>query len=108
MDLGERNIVNGHNLKRGTLLGRGAFGFVYRATANINGNPNTEVAVKMLQPIDPGADARPSVLQVYKVGSVSLLCSKRLRITNFSLFRLLSASGNVIRCSMYQTLMSTH
>lgn len=67
MDIGERNIVSGQNLKRGTLLGRGAFGFVYRATANINGNPNAEVAVKMLQPIDPGLEARPSVIQIYKV-----------------------------------------
>jgi serine/threonine protein kinase len=67
MDIGERNIVSGQNLKRGTLLGRGAFGFVYRATANINGNPNAEVAVKMLQPIDPGHEARPSVIQIYKV-----------------------------------------
>ena len=49
------------------MLGRGAFGFVYRATANINGNPNSEVAVKMLQPIDPGPDARQSTIQVYKV-----------------------------------------
>lgn len=67
MDLGERNIVNGQNLKRGNMLGRGAFGFVYRATANINGNPNVEVAVKMLQPIDPGTEARPSIIQIYKV-----------------------------------------
>ena len=51
------------------MLGRGAFGFVYRATANINGNPNSEVAVKMLQPIDPGPDARPSTIQVYKVNA---------------------------------------
>lgn len=66
MDIGERNIVNGQNIKRGGLLGRGAFGFVYRATANINGNPNAEVAVKMLQPIDPGHEARSSVIQIYK------------------------------------------
>lgn len=69
MDLGERNIVSGQNIKKGSMLGRGAFGFVYRATANINGNPNAEVAVKMLQPIDPGSEARPSVIQVYKVKS---------------------------------------
>ena len=67
MDLGERNIVNGQNLKRGNMLGRGAFGFVYRATTNMNGNPNSEVAMKMLQPIDPGADARSSIQQIYKV-----------------------------------------
>lgn len=77
MDIGERNIVNGQNIKRGGLLGRGAFGFVYRATANINGNPNAEVAVKMLQPIDPGHEARSSVIQIYKVNwqCVNLLWS---------------------------------
>lgn len=67
MDLGERNIINGHNLKRGNMLGRGAFGFVYRATTNINGNANSEVAMKMLQPIDPGPDAKSSIQQIYKV-----------------------------------------
>lgn len=79
MDLGERNIVSGQNLKRGNMLGRGAFGFVYRATANINGNPNSEVAVKMLQPIDPGPDARASTLQVYKVHFLVIKLFKLLR-----------------------------
>lgn len=80
MDLGERNIVNGRNLKKGSMLGRGAFGFVYRATATINGNPNVEVAVKMLQPIDPGPEARPSIIQIYKV-SVSSSCNFSLCLT---------------------------
>lgn len=77
IDLGERNIVSGQNIKKGNMLGRGAFGFVYRATATINGNPNAEVAVKMLQPIDPGHDAKTSIIQIYKV---NLLCYFMLKI----------------------------
>ena len=53
--------------EEGKYVGKGSFWFRYRATANINGNPNSEVAVKMLQPIDPGPDARQSTIQVYKV-----------------------------------------
>ena len=67
LDLGERYLISGQGLKRGAMLGRGAFGFVYRATVNLNGNPNSEVAVKMLEPIDPGTEARISTLQIYKV-----------------------------------------
>lgn len=67
LDLGERYLISGQGLKRGAMLGRGAFGFVYRATVNLNGNPNSEVAVKMLEPIDPGSEARISTIQIYKV-----------------------------------------
>ena len=68
LDLGERNLINGQNLKRGTMLGRGAFGFVYRATAIASANGAiAEVAMKMLQPVDPGTEARSSILQIYKV-----------------------------------------
>ena len=67
MDLGERNLISGQSLKRGPMLGRGAFGFVYRATVNVNGSCNADVAVKMLQPVNPGPDARSSILQLYKV-----------------------------------------
>ena len=72
LDLGERNLINGQNLKRGTMLGRGAFGFVYRATATTSANGAiAEVAMKMLQPVDPGTEARSSILQIYKVISLA-------------------------------------
>lgn len=69
LDIGERNIIHCQNLKLSSLLGRGAFGFVYKASIILKGNPNAEVAVKMLQPVDPGPDARKSAQQLYNVMS---------------------------------------
>ena len=76
LDLGERNLIGGQNLKRGPMLGRGAFGFVYRAAASVSGNGGlADVAMKMLQPVDPGAEARTSIIQLYKVSAQkAVLC----------------------------------
>ena len=47
---------------QGDLIGRGAFGFVYESAFR----QRRSVAVKMLQPIDPGPDARASTAAAYK------------------------------------------
>ncbi|CAN7988726.1 unnamed protein product [Ixodes hexagonus] len=70
MDLGERFLISSDNIRRGKMLGRGAFGFVFRATMKQRGSGNfIEVAMKMLQPVDPGYGARHSDTIAYKAGA---------------------------------------
>lgn len=67
MDLGERNLIKPESIKRGKLLGRGAFGFVFKGTCKVRGsNILTDVAMKMLQPVQPGPNAKQSAIIAYK------------------------------------------
>lgn len=68
LDLGERYLVQPDQIRRGRMLGRGAFGFVFKATMKQRGSGGqfTEVALKMLQPVEPGYGARPSDTVAYK------------------------------------------
>ncbi|KAH6928289.1 hypothetical protein HPB50_013952 [Hyalomma asiaticum] len=67
LDLGERYLVQPDQIRRGRMLGRGAFGFVFKATMKQRGSGKfTEVAMKMLQPVEPGYGARPSDTVAYK------------------------------------------
>ncbi|KAF2362731.1 Ankyrin repeat [Trinorchestia longiramus] len=67
LDLGEQHLVVPESVQQGKLLGRGGFGFVFQGTCRhrTTGEP-LDVALKMLQPVDPGQGARPSALQAYK------------------------------------------
>lgn len=68
MDLGEKYLIRPQNITRGKLLGRGAFGFVFKGTYKVRGtNKIINVAMKMLQPIEPGVNASGSALIAYKV-----------------------------------------
>ncbi|KAF5269398.1 hypothetical protein FQA39_LY18908 [Lamprigera yunnana] len=67
LDLGERYLIKSENIKKGHLLGRGAFGFVFKGTCKNRGtNIVIDVAMKMLQPVHPGPNARPSAVVAYK------------------------------------------
>ncbi|XP_076250430.1 leucine-rich repeat kinase isoform X2 [Rhynchophorus ferrugineus] len=67
LDLGDRYIIRPENIKKGRLLGRGAFGFVFRGTCKVRGSNNMiDVAMKMLQPVQPGSNARQSAVMAYK------------------------------------------
>ncbi|XP_069680319.1 leucine-rich repeat serine/threonine-protein kinase 1 isoform X2 [Periplaneta americana] len=67
LDLGERHLIRPDNIKKGRLLGRGAFGFVFKGSCKIRGsNTYIDVAMKMLQPVQPGANARQSAVIAYK------------------------------------------
>ncbi|KAL3204616.1 hypothetical protein MRX96_011605 [Rhipicephalus microplus] len=73
LDLGERYLVQPDQIRRGRMLGRGAFGFVFKATMKQRGSGKfTEVAMKMLQPVEPGYGARPSDTVAYKAGTCSV------------------------------------
>ncbi|CAH0558750.1 unnamed protein product [Brassicogethes aeneus] len=67
LDLGERYIIKPENIKKGRLLGRGAFGFVFKGSCKMRGSNNTiDVAMKMLQPVQPGPNASQSAVIAYK------------------------------------------
>ncbi len=68
LDLGERLVMSSEGIKRGSLIGRGAFGFVFGATCRGRGpgQPFREVAIKMLQPVNPGPKAKASSQAAYK------------------------------------------
>lgn len=47
--------MNPDNIVKGALLGRGAFGFVFKATLKVSTSRIFKpVAMKMLQPVPPG------------------------------------------------------
>ncbi|XP_049858112.1 leucine-rich repeat serine/threonine-protein kinase 1 isoform X1 [Schistocerca gregaria] len=67
LDLGERYLIRPGNIKKGRLLGRGAFGFVFRGSCKVRGSNNyIDVAMKMLQPVQPGPNARQSAVIAFK------------------------------------------
>nr|CAH7742533.1 unnamed protein product [Callosobruchus chinensis] len=67
MDLGERYVIRSENIKKGKLLGRGAFGFVFKGTCKLRGSNNMmDVAMKMLQPVPPGPNSGQSAIIAYK------------------------------------------
>lgn len=68
LDLGERHLIRAENITRSELLGRGAFGFVFRGSCRARGsNQSLEVAMKMLQPVPPGRGASQTAVMAYKV-----------------------------------------
>ncbi|XP_039300865.1 leucine-rich repeat serine/threonine-protein kinase 1-like [Nilaparvata lugens] len=67
LDLGERHLIRPNSITRGHLLGRGAFGFVFKGTCKVRGsNASIDVAMKMLQPVAPGPNASQSAVIAYK------------------------------------------
>ncbi|XP_037942769.1 leucine-rich repeat serine/threonine-protein kinase 1 isoform X2 [Teleopsis dalmanni] len=67
-DIPEKYTINSDSIVKGSLLGRGAFGFVFKATCKIKGSRVFKsVAMKMLQPVPPGPRAKESALMAYKV-----------------------------------------
>ncbi|KAG1714290.1 Leucine-rich repeat serine/threonine-protein kinase 1 [Nymphon striatum] len=66
-DLGDRYVIKSDLVKRGKMLGRGAFGFVFKASIKQKASHTyLDVAMKMLQPVDPGFGARQSASAAYK------------------------------------------
>ena len=58
LDLEDRLRIGNETIKRGGLIGRGAFGFVYEGVCRPRGQTGPKnVALKMLQPISPGVNA---------------------------------------------------
>lgn len=67
MDLGSKHLIKSEDIKRGKMLGRGAFGFVFKGTCRLPGtNVKADVAMKMLQPVPPGPNSKQSAVLAYK------------------------------------------
>lgn len=67
MDLGAKHLIKSDEIKRGKMLGRGAFGFVFKGTRRLPGtNTKADVAMKMLQPVPPGPNSKQSAVLAYK------------------------------------------
>ncbi|CRK89702.1 CLUMA_CG003464, isoform A [Clunio marinus] len=68
LDLSDANLIKPEDISRGQLLGRGAFGFVFKATYKMRGSNRhlVPVAMKMLQPVAPGPRANQSAIIAYK------------------------------------------
>ncbi|KAK3921714.1 Leucine-rich repeat serine/threonine-protein kinase 1 [Frankliniella fusca] len=73
LDLGERYLIRPEHMQQGRLLGRGAFGFVFKGSCQRpgpggarNASYHVDVAMKMLQPVQPGPNAHQSAVMAFK------------------------------------------
>lgn len=76
LDLNEENVIDASEIVKGNLIGRGAFGFVFKATMNRKSSTDgpQSVAMKMLQPVQPGirtGKVKPKYLK--KSGQLQLI-----------------------------------
>ncbi|KHJ98123.1 kinase domain protein [Oesophagostomum dentatum] len=69
VDIEASLVIGADQIRRGRLLGRGAFGFVFRATVKLQSGELCEVAQKMLEPVEPGPGARPSAVAAFKAAA---------------------------------------
>lgn len=68
LDLGEELVIIDEDIIRGKLLGRGAFGFVFKGICKgKKPSKSMQIAIKMLQPVPPGPNASQSAIIAYKV-----------------------------------------
>lgn len=55
LDLNETNIIDFNSIDQGNLIGRGAFGFVFKSFIKVpHTNEVKTVAIKILQPVQTG------------------------------------------------------
>lgn len=60
LDLNPENVIDASDIVKGNLIGRGAFGFVFKATMQrpASDEEPKSIAMKMLQPVQPGIRTR--------------------------------------------------
>lgn len=60
LDLNPENVIDANDIAKGNMIGRGAFGFVFKATMknSLTGDEAKSIAMKMLQPVQPGIRTR--------------------------------------------------
>lgn len=67
LDLNGENLIEVNEINKGNLIGRGAFGFVFKATLHKATDEPRSVAMKMLQPVQPGIRAGKVIIIFHKV-----------------------------------------
>ncbi|TKR94021.1 hypothetical protein L596_008370 [Steinernema carpocapsae] len=68
LDIREDLLISPDLIKRGKMLGRGAFGFVFKATLKSrDSNAAQDVAQKMLEPVEPGFGGRASATSAFQM-----------------------------------------
>uniref|UniRef100_A0A8R1XUT2 non-specific serine/threonine protein kinase n=1 Tax=Onchocerca volvulus TaxID=6282 RepID=A0A8R1XUT2_ONCVO len=66
LDISGDYLIQPTSVKRGKLIGHGAFGFVFKAALKISDTNVQDAALKMLEPVEPGLGARASSVSAYK------------------------------------------
>ena len=81
LDLNEENVIDVSEIVKGNLIGRGAFGFVFKAVLNKHSSTDgpKSVAMKMLQPVQPGIRTGKVILKCEKISqqcnlTIHLIC----------------------------------
>lgn len=66
LDISRDYLIAPDAVNRGKMVGRGAFGFVFKATVKTSEHGVQDAALKMLEPVEPGMGARATSLSAYK------------------------------------------
>uniref|UniRef100_A0A915AF19 non-specific serine/threonine protein kinase n=1 Tax=Parascaris univalens TaxID=6257 RepID=A0A915AF19_PARUN len=66
LDISRDYLIAPEAVKRGKMIGRGAFGFVFKATVKTTDQGVQDAALKMLEPVEPGMGARATSISAYK------------------------------------------
>ncbi|VDN03509.1 unnamed protein product [Thelazia callipaeda] len=66
LDISDDYLIQPSFVKRGKLIGRGAFGFVFKAALKFSDTNVQDAALKMLEPVEPGLGARATSISAYK------------------------------------------
>uniref|UniRef100_A0A915PJA2 non-specific serine/threonine protein kinase n=1 Tax=Setaria digitata TaxID=48799 RepID=A0A915PJA2_9BILA len=66
LDISRDYLIQPSAVKRGKLIGHGAFGFVFKAAVKISDTSVQDAALKMLEPVEPGFGARATSVSAYK------------------------------------------
>lgn len=66
VDLHESNVIDFNTISQGDLIGRGAFGFVFKSNMKVAiSNEKKTVAIKILQPVQTGFTSKHSALVAF-------------------------------------------
>ncbi|KHN76855.1 Leucine-rich repeat serine/threonine-protein kinase 1 [Toxocara canis] len=66
LDISRDYLIAPEAVKRGKMIGRGAFGFVFKAAVKTVDHGVHDAALKMLEPVEPGMGARATSISAYK------------------------------------------
>ncbi|PAV59646.1 hypothetical protein WR25_21242 [Diploscapter pachys] len=109
-DIDPSLIVGQDNIKKARMLGRGAFGFVFRAHVRLANGELVEAAQKMFEPVDPGPNSRASAIAAYKAAAdkwrrepqefaCRAYCTSRQELNLLSRMKHANVTSLIVMCS---------